>query len=141
MDMTAHPLEKIVGLYVETRDRIEDIKQAQAEQLIPYQEAMGQLAIELDRRMEESGATSLKTNAGTASRRITRTATCGDWEALGAWIIANKRLDVLPKKLNVTPFNEMADAEMPMPPGVVLQQSYSLSVRRPTTRSAPLSST
>lgn len=115
---------------IELRDKLDEMKAAYDTAKQPFDDAMQKINEELAARLHDAGAKSLKFAAGTATRFDTQTATCHDWAALDKWVIANERLDLLPRKLNTTPIKEMLDNGETPPPGVQIMTQASVRVRR-----------
>jgi hypothetical protein len=124
--------DELVDLYVRLRDEADVIKGRHQEELRTHNELMNKISGELDSRMAKTGSKSIGTDSGTASRIITQTAVCNDWGAFEAWFWAERRLDLFPRKLNIAPFTQMLDEGQPLPPGVRLEQSARVQVRRKT---------
>lgn len=124
--------EQLIEVYVQLRDEADAIKARHQEELKTHNELMAKISGELDTRMAQTQSKSIGTAAGTASRIITSTPVCNDWTAFEDWFWANRRLDIFPRKLNVEPFKEMSEAGVPLPPGVRIEQSARVQIRRKT---------
>lgn len=124
------PTDKLIEAYIALRDDKERIQAAHKQELKQHNDMMEKIAGELDSRLVRDGAKTFSVDAGSATRVITTNAVCNDWHAFEQWVIENRRFDVFPKKLNYTPFKEMAENDQPLPPGVRLEHSARVQVRR-----------
>jgi hypothetical protein len=134
-----NPLENadgnaLVARIVALRDMLDTMKANYDAAVSPVNSAMTQINEELARRLHVADAKSMKFDAGTATRVDTQAAFCHDWEAFNKWVLENQRLDVFPRKLNMTPFKEMLEADEPLPPGVQITTSAAVRVRRSTSK-------
>lgn len=87
--------------------------------------------------MNATGATSIRTDHGTAIRSFKTKPSVADWSAVYAWIVADPaRFELMEKRVKSTFVKEYMDANGgQLPPGINVHQEYEISVRRPT--SAP----
>lgn len=126
----AVPTDRLIEAYVELRDDKEKIQQRHKEELRAHNDMMEKIAGELDTRLVRDGAKTFSTDHGSATRVITTNAVCNDWEPFYDWVKQTNNFGVFPKKLNYAPFKEMAANEEPLPPGVRLESSARVQVRR-----------
>lgn len=124
------PTDKLVEAYVQLRDDKDRIQARHKEELAVHNQMIDKIAGELDSRLVREGTKTFSTEHGAATRIITTNAVCNDWEAFEEWVIATRNFSVFPKKLNYAPFKEMVANEQPLPPGVRLERSARLQVRR-----------
>ena len=122
--------EQLVEMYVKLRDAKEAIQQQHKDELKDTNDAMDQIAKILDKRLSESGTKTFSTEHGSATRVITTNAVCNDWDAFHKWVAEHGRQDMYYRKLNYTPFKEMLADEQPLPPGIRMESTSRLNVRR-----------
>lgn len=82
--------------------------------------------------MNEQGVESVRTAHGTVTRTIKDRYWTSDWSALHQYILDNGALELLEKRVQQTNMKEWV-AEHPddYPPGLNIDRSYTLSVRKP----------
>ena len=141
--MTAAPstplpsLDKLVQAYKAIGDA-RTVKRHQWEEEDQKLEA-GQLKIRaaILQIMNATGASSIRTDHGTAIRSFKTKPSVADWSAVYAWIMADpERFELMEKRVKSTFVKEYMDANNGQPPpGINVYQEYEISVRRPT--SAP----
>jgi len=93
--------------------------------------------------LNSHGATSIKTEHGTAYRSEKIKTSAADWTAVYDWIMADPdRFELLEKRLKSTFVKEFMEAnEGKIPPGINVHREYEVSVRRPTGSSSRKSNT
>lgn len=87
--------------------------------------------------MNSTGATSIRTDHGTAIRTLKTKPSVADWTSVYDWIMADpERFELLEKRVKSTFVKQYMDEnDGQLPPGINVHQEYEISVRRPT--SAP----
>lgn len=124
--------DMLVSAFVELRDRKDAIKAECDTRTEELTAQMDMVTKELMSRLLESGSTAFKTSAGTATVVEKSQAQCHDWAALEEWVIANNRLDMFARRLNVSTVKEYIDTAADTPPGVRIETTASVQVRRAT---------
>lgn len=82
--------------------------------------------------LNDNGATSIKTDHGTAYRREVLKPSAADWNAIWEWMVANNCPDLVERRLKVTTIKEyMEQNDGAIPPGINVHREYEVTVRRP----------
>lgn len=91
--------------------------------------------------LNKTGATSIKTDHGTAIRSEKLKPSAADWGAIWEWMKEHDAPDLLERRLKTTFIREYMDEhEGAIPPGINVHREYEISVRRPNSTSASASS-
>lgn len=87
--------------------------------------------------MNSTGASSIRTEHGTAIRSLKIKPSAADWDAIYDWIMSDKdRFEMLEKRVKATFVKDFMEANGgQLPPGINVHQEYEISVRRPTSAS------
>lgn len=88
--------------------------------------------------MNATGATSIRTDHGTAIRTLKTKPSVADWSAVYAWIVADpERFELMEKRVKSTFVKDYMDThDNQLPPGINVHQEFEISVRRPTSTNA-----
>jgi len=82
--------------------------------------------------LNKNGATSIKTEHGTAYRSEKLKPSAADWGAIWDWAVANNAMDIFERRLKAAFIKEYMEAhDGAVPPGVNVHREYEVSVRRP----------
>lgn len=86
--------------------------------------------------LNEQGASSIRTDAGTIIRSLKVKPSAADWGAFYEWIASDpERFEALEKRIKATFISEYMEANGGMlPPGVNVHREYEVSVRRGSTK-------
>ena len=123
-------ISKRVDQYVRLRDEIKKLDDAHKEKMKPYREALEKLNNLLLTHLNEIGGESVKSASGTVYRTERKSASLSDPDAFMRFVIANEAWDLLDRKANVTAVVDFIDENDTQPPGVSLNRSYVVGVRR-----------
>lgn len=83
--------------------------------------------------LNEQGASSIKTDFGTAIRTEKLKPSAADWNAIWTWMKENDAPDLVERRLKTTFIKQYMDEhENRLPPGINVHREYEVSVRRPT---------
>lgn len=135
--------ETRVSQFVKLRDKIKELKDKHEEELKPYNECKSMLEGVMLEHLNQVGADSVGTSAGTVSRSRKDSATIADMSAFWAWVTINGEFDMVDRKCNVTACREYIQtleekakedpSVIPMaPPGVSFTSIFTVGVRRKT---------
>lgn len=122
-------LEKVVEYYVSLRDNIKRQEDELKERCAPLKAQMEQIEGALQLQLQESGATSVKTKAGTAYISTTKKAKATDWEAFTAYVVANNATNLLTKAISSTEVLAAMEEGTEIP-GTAVVEITKLNVRR-----------
>ncbi len=123
-------LEDVIRTYVQLRDQKSDLEKALNEQLDPIKKQLEKLASYLLRELPEQGASSFKTEGGTAFITTREWATVKDWEATLQYIRENDAYDLLERRVSKIAVRTLVDGGTP-PPGVNYGTKLGVNIRRP----------
>ena len=118
-----HTDEVLIHKYIELRAKVKAMETAFAETLSPIKGAMDVIGNEMLRRLNERGADSSKTDAGTAYISELTSVKVGDKEAFRAYVLENDFLDMVsldPIKEQIVEY--MGRSGGNPPPGVVINR-------------------
>jgi hypothetical protein len=124
-------LDKVTETYVKIRDARSVLKKE-------YEAKDGELKAQLETldgfllgRLQDLGVESVRTKHGTVYQSVTIKPSCGDWGAFGDWIIENNVIDALERRVKKSFIADyMADNKGSLPPGISVQQEYTVTIRR-----------
>lgn len=122
--------ETIIQAYVDLRDKRSALKkkfEAMDEELVSK---MDKLEGALLKRLNEAGAESLKTEAGTAYIQLKKKASCADWPSFWQWIVDNGRPDMLEKRVSASTVKEYEEENKELPPFLNVITEREVVVRR-----------
>lgn len=125
------PIDKLVRVYLKIRDAREDLSKKYEEDDGKLKEQQEEVKKALLSHCKELNVDSLKTQFGTASRRVATRYWTSDWAALHHFMKENDALDLLERRVhqgNMKAF--LADHPELRPPGLNADSSYEISVRR-----------
>jgi len=100
-----------------------------------FDDRMNEITQTLNVLCEEQNASSIRTAHGTVIRSVTKTYNPLDWGAIHDLVVNYKAPYLLWKRINNTAMDEfLAEHPDAYPPGLNVNRSYTVSVRRPTNR-------
>lgn len=128
MEATA---ERLVKAYVKMRDYRAQLKAQYEEQDNTIKEQMELVEAQLLELCKTTGADSLRTKFGTASRTVQTRYWTSDWEAMHKFIMEHNAPDLLERRISQRQMQEFIK-ENPdaMPVGLNVDNRYTVSVRR-----------
>jgi predicted secreted Zn-dependent protease len=132
---TETPVERIVAEYVTLRDTISEKEEKHKEETAVLRAQLEELSAALLAVCAEQNIDSMRTPAGTASRRVLSRYWTSDWEAMYQFISENKVPWLLEKRINNNLMQQFL-GDMPdlTPPGLQADRKFIISVRRPSAR-------
>jgi predicted secreted Zn-dependent protease len=132
---TETPVERIVAEYVTLRDTISEKEEKHKEEIAVLRAQLEELSAALLAVCAEQNIDSMRTPAGTASRRVLSRYWTSDWEAMYQFISENKVPWLLEKRINNNLMQQFL-GDMPdlTPPGLQADRKFIISVRRPSAR-------
>lgn len=129
------PVERIVADYVTLRDTISDKEEAHKEEIAVLKAQLDELAATLLDVCAEQNIDSMRTPAGTASRRVTTRYWASDWESMYRFINEHNAPWLLEKRISNNMMQQFLENEPDLtPPGLQADRKFVISVRRPTAR-------
>ena len=128
-------LEELVAVYIKIRSAIEDKEDAHKAEVAVLKDQFDVIAGKLLEICNEQNADSIKTPAGTLTRRISSRYWTSDWGAMYDFIKEHGALYLLEQRLhngNVKQFLE--DNPDLVPAGLQSDRKYAVQVRKPTAK-------
>lgn len=128
-------LEKTVEVYLKIRTAIEELKERQKEELTALEEQYEVVSNTLLEFCNEQNLDSVKTKAGTISRRVTSRYWTSDWDSLSRVILEHDAVYLLEKRIHNGNMKQFLE-ENPeaFPPGLQADSKYTVQVRKPTSK-------
>jgi hypothetical protein len=124
------PIGDLAILLRRTIDRTEELEAAHKKVLEPLMATRRVIEGVLEQHMLDAKATSMRTDSGTLILQHTDQARCGDWNALYAYIRETGRFDLLHKRITNEAVRVIVDDTKALPPGVTLEVTRKLTLRR-----------
>ena len=128
--MTEKPVGDYIGDYIKVRDLKKELADKHKAEMKPYNDALQQLEHLFHAKMEETGLENLKTDGGTAYKAVMTTVSVADWDPFLEYVKANEAWYMLDKRANKTAVSEVLEDTGELPPGLNLQRSIKVNVRR-----------
>jgi hypothetical protein len=120
--------DKLASIYIKMREVIrekeEEIKTIKAQQ--------EKIVVKMLALCEEQNIDSLRTPAGTISRRVHTSYWPSDWDKMHQFIKENDAIHLLEKRVHGSNMKEFLEANPDVaPPGLQVNRKYTVSVRKP----------
>jgi hypothetical protein len=128
-------LDELVAVYIKIRTAIEDKEEAHKATMAPLKDQFDIVAAKLLDVCNEQNADSIRTPAGTVSRRISSRYWTTDWESMYEFIKEHDAPFLLEQRLhngNIRQFLE--DNPDVIPAGLQSDRKYAVQVRKPTAK-------
>jgi len=127
--MTDHaPVDKLVADYVALRDQKERIARERKDIDARIHRAMKTIESRLLAQLDQLGAESLRTAAGTCFRSMKTSAIVEDRDAFISFAVAHP--EFLESRANKTAVEEYLDTKGELPPGVRVTRTHAVNIRR-----------
>ncbi len=123
-------LDLIVERYVQLRDKLAEMKAEYEASTAGLKSGMAKLENAIMATLNEQGVESVRTNAGTAFKSISTSATVADWDAYLAFVKDNDRWDMLEKRCAKLAVEQYRSANDDLPPGINWKSAATVNVRR-----------
>lgn len=120
----------LIQKFIQLRDKIAEIKKAQAKQLEPFIEMQTRLDGLLTQALNDAGLDSMRCDAGTVYRSTVRSVTVQDWPATFEFIQTNQLWDLLERRVSKTAAVAVIEETGKPIPGLKVDQASVLHVRR-----------
>ncbi len=120
--------DKLATIYIKMREAIQE-KEEEIKKIKVQQEKVTQEMLTL---CEEQNIDSLKTPAGTISRRVRTSYWPSDWDKMHGFIKENSAFHLLEKRVHTSNMKEFLEANPDVaPPGLQTNRKYTISVLKP----------
>ena len=123
-------VETIVAAYIQGRDQKAELKAKQAEEMKRFDEALDKLEGMALAALQQAGAESLRTSAGTVYQSTRTSATVADKSAFMDYVKDNSAYDLLDVRANKTAVEDFLSQHQDTPPGVVIRREVTVGFRR-----------
>ncbi len=123
--------EKIVRVHQKIKAEMDTKKKAWEVEEAEYKAKLDEITNFMLGALNETGATSIKTSAGTFFKQEKMVPTASDWDAFYKWIAENDAFDALERRIKgvfITQYMEEHDNALP--PGVSVFRQYKVGVRK-----------
>lgn len=124
-------MEEYVAAYRALRDKRAELKKAYEEKDRPLKDKMDEIAAYLTGALEQVGATSMKTPAGSVRLVEKQKAICHDWAAFHAWVEENHAAHVLHRRISVKDLLATCEQLGTAAPAVTVETTKSVTVTKP----------
>jgi hypothetical protein len=132
-DTTEPKLDELVAEYLVLRTAIQEKEAAHKEEIASLKEPFDRISMQILERCNEQNADSIRTPAGTISRRVTTRYWTTDWETMYAFINENAAPFLLEQRIHNTNMRQfIQDNPDVYPAGLQADNRYAIQVRRPT---------
>lgn len=124
-------VEQLVDVYIKIRDAKEDAKREWEVRNTELEEQMALVSSQILEICKETGADSIKTKYGTASRTVKSRYWTNNWEEFYKFMMSHEAPDLLEKRIHQTNMKQFLE-ENPdvLPAGLNVDSQYTITVRR-----------
>ena len=124
-------VEQLVDVYIKIRDAKEDAKREWEVRNTEIGEQMALVSSQILEICKETGADSIKTKYGTASRTVKSRYWTNNWEEFYKFMMSHEAPDLLEKRIHQTNMKQFLE-ENPdvLPAGLNVDSQYTITVRR-----------
>lgn len=120
--------DQLTAIYIKMRNAVRD-KEEEIKEIKAQQEKITEQMMKL---CEEQNLDSLRTSAGTISRRVRTTYWPSDWEKMHRFLKDNDALHLLEKRISSLAMKEFLESNPDVaPPGLQINRQYSITVLKP----------
>ncbi len=123
-------LDLIVERYVQMRDKKAEMTAAFKASVADLDAGMAKLEGAIMDTLNAQGVESVRTNAGTAFKSVSTSATVADWDSYLGFVKANDRWDMLEKRCSKLAVEQYKVANDDLPPGINWKSAVTVNVRR-----------
>ena len=123
-------IETLIEKYVALRDKKQELEQAHKARVAQYRQVMDKIEAVIQEAFNESGAESMKTNAGTAYRSVRTSARVDDPEIFRKFVESNRAWAMMDARANKSAVEAYMDEHEAPPPGVSVTRMHTINIRR-----------
>lgn len=129
------PIDELVNIYLRIRNAIEDKEAKHKEEIQELKDQFEIVGNELLEICNEQNLDSIRTPAGTVSRRVSSRFWTNDWESMYQFIMENKAPFLLEQRIHSSNMRSFLE-ENPekFPAGLQNERKYAVQVRKPTAK-------
>lgn len=129
-EAAVNPLEQLVERYIQLRDKKAEIESEAKKKVAKLNEAMTRIENYLLKHLQDNGAESVRTGAGTFFTSMRTSATVADWDHLLGWIREGEHWSALEKRVSKSFVESFKEEHNDLPPGIDFRQEKVVNVRR-----------
>jgi len=128
-------IEEMVGIYIKIRNRIEEAEERHKSELEKLKEEYDIVSQHLLGICNEQNLDSIKTPAGTVSRRVSSRYWTSDWAQMHQFILDNQAPFLLEQRIHNSNMKQFLE-ENPdtLPIGLQADRKFVIQVRKPTSK-------
>ena len=127
------PIADLVAVYRKLRGAIAEEEELHEAKVKDLKEQLEIVSAELLNFCNEQNLDSVKTPAGTISRRVQTRYWTTDWEQMGNFIVEHNAVHLLEKRINNTNMKQfLAENPDTLPIGLQVDNKYVIQVRKPS---------
>ena len=123
--------DKLVKTYIKIRDKRDELSAAFKEKEAELKALLEALEGELLEICKTQGADSIRTEYGTATRKVSKRFWTSDWSSFHSFVMENNAVDLLERRVaqgNMQQFLEEHPDKLP--PGLNIDSRFAITVRR-----------
>jgi hypothetical protein len=120
----------LIEKYIQLRDKIKAVKDAQKKQLEPYNAALARLEGLLLIALDQAGVENMRAKSGTVYKAAVTSATVRDWTLTLAYIREHELWELLERRVSKIAVAAVMEERAEDVPGVEVTQVTALHVRR-----------
>lgn len=129
------PLDEIVLAYRKLRDVMQETEAAHKEAMADLREQLDLLSSKMLEVCKEQNADSIRTPAGTITRKITARYWTSDWESMYEFIREHDAPFLLEQRIHNSSMRQfLEDNPDIMPAGLQADRKFTVQVRKPTSK-------
>jgi predicted secreted Zn-dependent protease len=126
-------VEELVAIYVKIRDVIRSKEEQHKEEIAVIQAQLDTISSKLLEVCSTQNTDSMRTAAGTVSRRVQSRYWTSDWESMHNFIVEHKVPFILEKRIHNSNMKEFLSANPDvLPMGMQMENKYVIQVRKAT---------
>ena len=126
-------VEELVAIYVKIRDVIRSKEEQHKEEIAVIQEQLDTISSKLLEVCSTQNTDSMRTAAGTVSRRVQSRYWTSDWESMHNFILEHNVPFLLEKRIHNSNMKEfLSDNPDVLPMGMQMENKYVIQVRKAT---------
>jgi hypothetical protein len=124
-------IDKLVDVYIKIRDARDTIRKEAEAKEAELQEQLDVIEQNILELCKNTGATSIKTEHGTAIRTVKNRYTTNDWERFYAFMFEHQAPQLLERRIQQSNMKQFLDENPDLhPAGLNVDSTYAITVRR-----------
>lgn len=124
-------IDKLVAVYIKIRDAKDVVRKEAEAREIELQDQLDVIEQSILDLCKDTGATSIKTEHGTAIRTVKNRYTTNDWERFYAFMFEHQAPQLLERRIQQSNMKQFLDENPDLhPAGLNVDSTYAITVRR-----------